>query len=95
MGSKKAKGNKDARRASKRGAIGKSEYLERLEPMQVELNNMARWLQHTGQRLLVVAVDGYAYLVPFVEEESSFFLKTVIPSRKATRDHLNQGKEDA
>ncbi|UCH18466.1 MAG: polyphosphate kinase 2 [Burkholderiales bacterium] len=57
MGSKKAKGNKDARRASKRGAIGKSEYLERLEPMQVELNNMARWLQHTGQRLVVI-VEG-------------------------------------
>ena len=54
MGNKKAKGNRDARRASKRDAIGKSEYLERLEPMQVELNNMARWLQHTGQRLLVV-----------------------------------------
>jgi polyphosphate kinase 2 len=57
MGSKKAKGNKDARRASKRGAISKSEYLERLEPMQVELNNVARWLQHTGQRLVVV-VEG-------------------------------------
>jgi uncharacterized DUF497 family protein len=51
--------------------------------------------RYPGQRLLVVAVDGYAYLVPFVEDESSFFLKTVIPSRKATRDYLNQGNEDA
>jgi polyphosphate kinase 2 len=36
------------------GGLGKSEYLERLEALQVELNGMARWLQHTGQRLVVV-----------------------------------------
>jgi hypothetical protein len=43
----------------------------------------------------VVACDGYAYLVPFVEEDDHFFLKTVIPSRKATRDYLKQGEDDA
>jgi hypothetical protein len=43
----------------------------------------------------VVACDNYAYLVPFVEEEDYFFLKTAIPSRKATRDYLNQGETDA
>jgi hypothetical protein len=48
-----------------------------------------------NQRVLVVASDGYAYLVPFVEEEDHFFLKTVIPSRKATRDYLNKGESDA
>ena len=47
------------------------------------------------QKMLVVASDGYAYLVPFVEEDDHFFLKTVIPSRKATRDYLNQGETDA
>ena len=47
------------------------------------------------QRVLVVAFDNYAYLVPFVEEEDYFFLKTVIPSRKATRDYLNLGEADA
>ena len=51
--------------------------------------------KYPGQRVLVVAYDDYAYLVPFVEEESYFFLKTVIPSRKATRDYLNQGETDA
>jgi hypothetical protein len=40
------------------------------------------------QRILVVVSDGYAYLVPFVEESDHFFLKTVIPSRKATRTYL-------
>ena len=35
------------------------------------------------------------FLVSFVEEDDSFFLKTVIPSRKATRDYLNRGEADA
>jgi len=47
------------------------------------------------QRLLVVAWDGYAYLVPYVEETEYFFLKTVIPSRKATRRYLESGDPDA
>lgn len=51
--------------------------------------------KYPRQRVLVVACDDYAYLVPFVEEEVYFFLKTVIPSRKATRDYLDAGESDA
>ena len=51
--------------------------------------------KYPNQKMLVVASDGYAYLVPFVEEDDHFFLKTVIPSRKATRDYLNPGETDA
>ena len=51
--------------------------------------------KYPNQKMLVVVSDGYAYLVPFVEEDDHFFLKTVIPSRKATRDYLNQGETDA
>jgi uncharacterized DUF497 family protein len=51
--------------------------------------------KYPRQRVLVVACDNYAHLVPFVEEDDYFFLKTVIPSRKATRDYLNQGDTDA
>lgn len=51
--------------------------------------------KYPKQRVLVVACDNYVYLVPFVEEEDYFFLKTAIPSRKATRDYLNQGEADA
>ncbi|MEW5781127.1 MAG: toxin [Pseudomonadota bacterium] len=51
--------------------------------------------KYPRQRVFVVACDGYAYLVPFVEEESYYFLKTIIPSRKATRDYLNRGGTDA
>ncbi len=54
--------------------------------------NQARYPK---QRVLVVACDNYIYLVPFVEEDDCFFLKTIIPSRKATRDYLKQGERDA
>ncbi len=47
--------------------------------------------RYPGQRLLVVNIDGYAYLVPFVEGEDGVFLKTIIPSRKATRVYLGGG----
>ena len=45
--------------------------------------------RYPRQRVMVVAWDAYAYLVPYVEEEY-FFLKTIIPSRKATREYLKQ-----
>ncbi|HUG24056.1 hypothetical protein [Piscinibacter sp.] len=51
--------------------------------------------KYPRQRVLVVAFDSYAYLAPFVEEEDHFFLKTVIPSRKATREYLKQDLSDA
>lgn len=50
--------------------------------------------KYPGQRILVVACDAYAYLVPFVEATDHYFLKTVIPSRKATRDCLDRGDDD-
>jgi uncharacterized DUF497 family protein len=50
--------------------------------------------KYPNQRVLVVAADEYAYLVPFVEEEDYLFLKTIIPSRKATRDYLREGEAD-
>ena len=39
------------------GKLGKGEYLEKLAPLQLELNDVARWLQHTGKRL-VVLIEG-------------------------------------
>ena len=52
-------------------------------------------VKYPNQKVLVNANEGYAYLVPFIEEADHFFLKTVIPSRKATRDYLNKGESDA
>lgn len=51
--------------------------------------------KYPRQQVMVVDCDGYAYLAPYVEEEGYFFLKTIIPSRKATRDYLKQGDADA
>lgn len=51
--------------------------------------------KYPRQRILVVTVDNYVYLVTFIDEPGYFFLKTIIPSRKATRDYLNQGEPDA
>lgn len=39
---------------------------------------------HPGRRIMVVGIDNYAYLVPYVEDEEEIFLKTIIPCRKAT-----------
>jgi uncharacterized DUF497 family protein len=49
-------------------------------------------LRYPNQRVMVVTWDGYVYLVPFVELDDHYFLKTIIPSRKATRDYLKRGK---
>jgi hypothetical protein len=50
----------------------------------LEHPNAARY---SGQRIFVVRHTGYVYLVPFVENETELVLKTIIPSRKATRDY--------
>ena len=50
--------------------------------------------KYPNQSVLVVALDAYVYLVPYVEESDYFFLKTVIPSRKATRDYLLRNNPD-
>ncbi|HRO58223.1 MAG TPA: hypothetical protein PK177_03505 [Burkholderiaceae bacterium] len=50
--------------------------------------------KYPNQRLMIVTWDGYAYLVPYVEESDYFFLETIIPSRKATRDYLKSGGPD-
>lgn len=41
--------------------------------------------RYPGQQIYVILIDGYVYLVPFVESDDEIFLKTIIPSRKATR----------
>lgn len=51
--------------------------------------------RYPRQRIFVVVSDGYVYLVPYVEDGEYFFLKTIIPSRKATKDYLKEGDHDA
>lgn len=51
--------------------------------------------RYPKQRILVVALDGYVHLVPCVPDHDHCFLKTIIPSRKATRDYLKPRNPDA
>lgn len=44
--------------------------------------------KYPNQKVFVIYIDDYAYLVPFVEEKEKIFLKTIFRSRKATRDYL-------
>lgn len=45
---------------------------------------------HPGQKIMVVEIDNYAYVVPFVEDEEKIFFKTIIPNRKATKKYLRK-----
>lgn len=46
--------------------------------------------KYPNQRMFIINIDNYAYLVPFVEDEKEIFLKTIIPSRKATKKYLKK-----
>lgn len=50
--------------------------------------------KYKGQQVFVVNVEGYIYLVPFAETEHKVILKTIIPSRKATKKYLRGTKNN-
>lgn len=53
----------------------------------VEHPNKARY---RNQNIFIVQIEEYAYLIPFIEDEEKVFLKTIIPSRKATKRYINK-----
>ncbi len=48
--------------------------------------------RYPGQKIAVVMIDTYVYLVPYVEHNEEIFLKTIIPSRKATNKYMREKK---
>ncbi len=44
--------------------------------------------RYPKQNIIVLNIEGYVYLVPYVKERGIRFLKTIIPSRKATKEYL-------
>lgn len=44
--------------------------------------------KYPNQKIFIVNIDSYAYLIPFVEDKEKIFLKTIIPSRKATKKYI-------
>jgi uncharacterized DUF497 family protein len=47
---------------------------------------------YPGQKIATVLIDDYGYLVPYVQESDEIFLKTIIPSRKATNKYVRSKK---
>ncbi len=67
--------------------------------LNIQLGNEVDIFEHPnqerypGQKISVVVIESYAYLVPFVENEEEIFLKTIIPSRKATNQYFGGSDE--
>ena len=45
---------------------------------------------YPGQKMFIIEIENYAYLVSFIENDEVIFLKTIIPSRKATKNYLKR-----
>lgn len=48
-------------------------------------------IKYKHQMLFVIELNNYVYYVPFIEEGDDIFLKTIIPSRKLTKEYLREG----
>jgi len=48
--------------------------------------------RYPGQRMYIVNINGYAYVVPFIEDKEKKFLKTIFPSRKMTEKYIIKEK---
>ncbi len=64
--------------------MGKDDVLEILDHPSQE--------KYPDQKVAIISIEDYAYLVPYVEDEEGIFLKTIIPSRKATGKYLGRRK---
>lgn len=49
--------------------------------------------RYPNQKVFIVNIAEYAYLVPFVEDKDKYFLKTIIPSRIMTKKYLKGGEK--
>ncbi len=60
----------------------------------VEHDKLIDIIQNNGkykdQKVLVVEIENYIYLCPFIENDNEIFLKTIYPSRKLTKIYLNE-----
>ena len=48
--------------------------------------------QYPNQRIFILIINDYVYMVPFIEDEKTIFFKTIIPSQKMTKKYLAGGK---
>ncbi len=59
---------------------------------EVDVYDHPNQQRYPDQKISVVLIEEYAYLVPFVENDDGIFMKTIIPSRKATKQYLGNKK---
>ena len=48
--------------------------------------------KYPGQKIAIIRIENYAYLVPYIQESDEIFLKTIIPSRKAINKYVREQK---
>jgi hypothetical protein len=48
--------------------------------------------KYPGQKIAIIRIENYACLVPYIQESDEIFLKTIIPSRKATNKYVREQK---
>lgn len=64
--------------------------------VKIEAANVIRVIPHPNQsqyphqQVYVIEIRGYVYTVPFVEDDEKIFLKTIIPSRKRTKQYYQE-----
>ena len=46
--------------------------------------------KYPNQRIFIVEIDGYCYVVPYVQDKTKIFLKTIYPSRTITKKYLRE-----
>ena len=81
---------KNALLANKRG-ISFEEVISILEKTgPIDVVSHPNTERYPKQKMYVIEIDSYIYLVPFIKEKSQIFLKTIFPSRKATKKYLKR-----
>ena len=78
----------------KRSHVGFEECVHALEngKMIVDIPNPNPQFPH--QRIFIVDINNYAYVVPYIPSDDQVFLKTVFPSRKYTALYLKDTKNE-
>lgn len=56
----------------------------------LEIYQHSNTVKYPNQKIFAINIEGYVYLVPFIETDDEIFLKTIIPSRKATKYYLEE-----
>ncbi len=80
--------DKDSKLKKERG-IGFNEVITWIEEGKVvAIVNHPNSVKYPGQKIYVIEHEGYGYNVPFLEEGEKIILKTVFPSRKATKQFI-------